>query len=142
MLFADSLAVIAQVLEFSYRDVERAMTLYGIAGPVGNSAPAIAWLIGLKLRHPERFHALAIEANGAHDDTAHFIDKIRGTFGIPTDAPPLNVMGAAHMLASGLTRYDRPSEGDKEVVREMIGNRLDVASAFRQWTKLLSAHVS
>lgn len=64
--FLNEFSLLATLMEFSLRDLERGYTLFSLAQPISNAATLVAWPIVLKLKHPEIFTGILSGEIAAH----------------------------------------------------------------------------
>jgi hypothetical protein len=64
--FVDTMAHFARWLRLSFRDLERSVTVFGLAQPVATKSPYVAYLIALKIGRPEIYTLLARGSKDGH----------------------------------------------------------------------------
>lgn len=66
--FAELFGAVASALGFEFRDLERGVALYALAGKINNSSPLVAWAIALKIWKPDLYARLLKGEARAHAD--------------------------------------------------------------------------
>ncbi len=64
--FATGFGIFASYFNFSFRDIERAATLFSFGQPIQSSSAHLAWPIALKLARPDLFSRLLLNNRDAH----------------------------------------------------------------------------
>lgn len=106
--FASMMGILATLVRFSLRDIERAVVLYSFAQPLNNASSMSAWPIVIKLHRPELYKRLR-----AHDPSAHCEARELATslkLAAPDASWLLNFFEAIHQ--SGETNFNKALTAD------------------------------
>lgn len=74
--FTDALSLFGNVWGLSYRDLEKAFIHFVLAQPVGETAPLVAYLIAMKLKHQSIFNQIASGDIDGHNSSIPIITKL------------------------------------------------------------------
>ncbi|MDO8375251.1 MAG: P-loop NTPase fold protein [Burkholderiaceae bacterium] len=75
--FAEQFGAVSSALGLEFRDLERGVALYALAGPINNSSPLVAWVIALKMWKPDIYARLAKGEARAHADVVELSKENR-----------------------------------------------------------------
>ncbi|MDM0065297.1 P-loop NTPase fold protein [Variovorax sp. J31P207] len=126
--FAQFMGVLATSLNFSLRDVERAVVLYSLAQPLNAAAVDAAWPIALKLSRPELFARLMRGEQQAHEEAGKLATSLLKR--AKALGPVLRLFEAIHFSAAN--DFEVPLEAD---VMELLGRqwRIHGPKGFLSW---------
>lgn len=139
--FAKSLATFAQLLEMSYRDMERAVAYYGLTQSGPMSAPIVAYLAGLRVAMPEVFYALAQGSAEGHNKANTIVTGLMCT--APEDWL-LPLLSAAHeSVVTGVPINDASRAANLVKFKEVFckGTIDNPRRVFQVWTSRMDLQV-
>jgi hypothetical protein len=75
--FVETFSLIADFMLLSLRDMQRGVVLYSLGQPLDRTSFVAAWLIALKLRHPQIFAGILRGDSQAHADAEELGKKLK-----------------------------------------------------------------
>ncbi len=114
--FAEQFGDISSALGLEFRDLERGVALYALAGTINNSSPLVAWAIALKMWKPDLYARLLRGEMRAHGDLVELSKENR--FG-----ESYVVQHALNLHRSYANNFETPLPKDSaDHLRQMTGN--------------------